>query len=185
LGTAFIPVKNDISGNVRKVKTKYESAREKCKYVEDLVDYDLAHNGGKMANATEGLLWLKRGLEFMLELLSEMVRVYRSSMDKSKTDSLTGIINDAYNSTLKRHHGFVSKQLFKVVILAAPTRSTILKALAEGREDADDICINHIALHLDNFRTNVAHIVNYYVKKNLDTPNPYAKYFLLYSAGLV
>lgn len=55
-----------------------------------------------------------RGLEFMLEFLSEMVQVYRSSIDKEKTNSLTGSINNAYNNTLKRHHGFISKQLFKV-----------------------------------------------------------------------
>lgn len=50
----------------------------------------------------------------MLEFLSEMVQVYRSSADKKKTESLTGSINNAYNNTLKRHHGFISKQLFKV-----------------------------------------------------------------------
>ncbi|VDK85022.1 unnamed protein product, partial [Onchocerca ochengi] len=195
LGTAFIPIKNDISGNVTKVRTKYESEKGKCKYIEDLIEDDLAKNNGKMGVATEGLLWLKRsevrlkkhvldcmygivtqqleafwniclivlcksctlekgGLEFMLEFLSEMVQVYRSSIDKKKTNSLTGSINNAYNNTLKRHHGFISKQLFKVVILAAPTRSTILKILAEGEEGLDDICIEHIAAHLDNFRIN-------------------------------
>ncbi|CAG9537558.1 unnamed protein product [Cercopithifilaria johnstoni] len=172
LGTAFIPIKNDISGNIIKIKTKYESGKDKYKYIEDLVEDDLIKNNGKMGIATEGLLWLKRGLEFMLEFLSEMVQVYQSSIDKEKTDSLTGSIKNAYNNTLKRHHGFISKQLFKVVILAAPTRSTILKALAEGGEGVDDICIDHIATHLDNFRTNVTHIVNYYIIKKLDTPNP-------------
>uniref|UniRef100_A0A0R3RVI1 GLTP domain-containing protein n=1 Tax=Elaeophora elaphi TaxID=1147741 RepID=A0A0R3RVI1_9BILA len=172
LGTAYIPIKNDISGNVAKIRTKYESGKDKYKYIEDLIEDDLVKNGGKMGTATEGLLWLKRGLEFMLEFLSEMVRVYRSSTDKKKTDSLTNSINNAYNNTLKRHHGFISKQLFKVVILAAPTRSTILKALAEGIEGVDDICIDHIAAHLDNFRTNLVHIVNYYIIKKLDTPNP-------------
>ncbi|MCP9257198.1 Glycolipid transfer protein [Dirofilaria immitis] len=133
LGTAFIPIKNDISGNVTKVRTKYESGKDKCKYIEDLVEDDLARNNGKMGTATEGLLWLKRGLEFMLEFLSEMVQV---------------------------------------IILAAPTRTTILKVLAKGEEGMDDICIDHIAAHLDNFRTDVAHIVNYYITKKLDTPNP-------------
>lgn len=50
----------------------------------------------------------------MFEFLSEMVQVYRSSTDKKKTDNLTSSINNAYNNTLKRHHGFISKQLFKV-----------------------------------------------------------------------
>ncbi|VDK64192.1 unnamed protein product [Anisakis simplex] len=174
LGTAFIPVKNDIAGNVAKVRSKFDTDKVKFKYIEDLIDDDLAQNGGKLGYATEGLLWLKRGLEFMLELLSEMVREYRSSADKQSTESLMGSINKAYITTLKRHHGFVSKQLFKVVILAAPYRKTILKALAEGHEgpDMDDICIDHIEKHLDNFRINVAHLVNYYIAKKLETPNP-------------
>lgn len=60
LGTAFIPIKNDISSNVTKVRTKYESEKGKCKYIEDLIEDDLAKNNGKVGVATEGLLWLKR-----------------------------------------------------------------------------------------------------------------------------
>lgn len=52
----------------------------------------------------------------MLEFLTAMVKQYRSSVDKSKTESLAGIINEAYATTLRRHHGFISKQLFKVFV---------------------------------------------------------------------
>ncbi|KAM3715879.1 Glycolipid transfer protein [Dirofilaria immitis] len=158
LGTAFIPIKNDISGNVTKVRTKYESGKDKCKYIEDLVEDDLARNNGKMGTATEGLLWLKRGLEFMLEFLSEMVQVYRSSTDKKKTNSLTSSINNAYNNTLKRHHGFISKQLFKVIILAAPTRTTILKVLAKGEEGKVPV-ITGIDLMYEVERSDASHFV--------------------------
>uniref|UniRef100_A0A0N5AAC0 GLTP domain-containing protein n=1 Tax=Syphacia muris TaxID=451379 RepID=A0A0N5AAC0_9BILA len=170
LGTAFIPVKKDIAGNVKKVETKFVKNKEKFKYLENLIDDEIETCGG-LDYSTEGLLWLKRGLEFMLELLSLMVKEYRTS-DKAKTESLVNIIDTAYRSTLKRHHGFVSKQLFKVVILAAPYRKTLLKALAENRDDIDDICIAHIENHLDNFRANVEELVNYYIEKKLDTPNP-------------
>lgn len=172
LGTAFIPVKNDIAGNVTKVRTKFEKDKEKFKYIEELVDDDVASCGG-LGYSTEGLLWLKRGLEFMLELLTLMVQEYRSNEDKGKTESLVRIIDAAYQVTLKRHHGFISKQLFKVVILAAPYRKTLLKALAENQEGIDDICIAHIEAHLDNFQCNVERLVNYYIEKKLDTPNPY------------
>lgn len=60
LGTAFIPIKNDISGNVTKIRIKYETRKDKYKYIEDLVEDDLAENSGNMGIATEGLLWLKR-----------------------------------------------------------------------------------------------------------------------------
>lgn len=103
-------------------------------YLQDLIDSDLRDNGGNLGIATEGLLWLKRqantmlrslsprifndhsfrGLEFMLEMLTLMVDGYRSTPDKSKTENLVSVINTAYERTLKRHHGFMSKQLFKV-----------------------------------------------------------------------
>ncbi|PIO67637.1 glycolipid transfer protein [Teladorsagia circumcincta] len=80
-----------------------------------------------------------RGLEFMLEMLTLMVQEYRSSADKSKTENLVGVINKAYEKSLKRHHGFMSKQLFKLVIHAAPYRRTILKAVALGKDGLDEV----------------------------------------------
>ncbi|KAK5978246.1 Glycolipid transfer protein [Trichostrongylus colubriformis] len=170
LGTAFSPVKADINGNVVKVRTRFEKDRIGQRYLQDLIDMDLREHGGNFGIATEGLLWLKRGLEFMLELLTLMVQEYRSSPDKSKTENLVAVINKAYEKSLKRHHGFMSKQLFKLVIHAAPYRRTILKAVALGKDGLDDLCIEHIASHLDNFRINVGVLVDYYLLKKLDTP---------------
>jgi hypothetical protein len=50
----------------------------------------------------------------MLELLTLMVKEYDSTADKSLTENPVNIIRTAYDMTLKRHHGFLSKQLFKV-----------------------------------------------------------------------
>lgn len=50
----------------------------------------------------------------MLELLRLMVAEYHSNVDKSKTENIVGILRQAYEKTLKRHHNFVAKQLFKV-----------------------------------------------------------------------
>uniref|UniRef100_A0A914XIH7 Glycolipid transfer protein domain-containing protein n=1 Tax=Plectus sambesii TaxID=2011161 RepID=A0A914XIH7_9BILA len=170
LGTAFTPVKNDIAGNVLKVKTKYNLDRENCSTVQKLVETDLSQHGGRMGIPTEGLLWLKRGLEFMLELLTLMVSDYKESKDKKKTENLVQTIRKAYEMTLKRHHGFVSKQLFKLVIHAAPYRKDILKAVALGQEGKEDLCIDHIAAHLGNFRANVNSLVQLYYAKGLETP---------------
>lgn len=45
-----------------------------------------------------------------------------------------------------------------------------MKGVALGHENMDDICIEHIESHLDNFRTNVGILVDYYIEKKLDTP---------------
>ncbi|CAJ0581216.1 unnamed protein product, partial [Mesorhabditis spiculigera] len=172
LGTAFAPVKADISGNVTKVRARFEKNKEGQKYLQDLIDQDLAENGGKLGIATEGLLWLKRGLEFMLHMLGQMIDQYKAGGDRSKTESLVQVINYAYERSLKRHHGFMSKQLFKLVIHAAPYRRTILKAVALGKEGLDDVCIQHMEEHRANFNLNVNVLVDYYVSKGLETPNP-------------
>lgn len=45
---------------MRKVRTKFEAMKENGKYLQNLIDADLCEHNGKMGNATEGLLWLKR-----------------------------------------------------------------------------------------------------------------------------
>jgi hypothetical protein len=45
---------------VTKVRTKYESNPNKFPFLQDIVEADLAENGGKLGIASEGLLWLKR-----------------------------------------------------------------------------------------------------------------------------
>uniref|UniRef100_A0A0N5BKV0 GLTP domain-containing protein n=1 Tax=Strongyloides papillosus TaxID=174720 RepID=A0A0N5BKV0_STREA len=168
-GTAFSPVKNDIMGNVIKVRTKYETNKERMATIQDLIDADLIDNNAKLGVATEGLLWLKRGLEFMLQMLIYMVEEYNNNPNKEETENLKNIINKAYELTLKRHHNFLAKNLFKLVIHAAPYRRTILKHVALGKDGYDEICIEHITSHLENFRENVASLVDYYYEKKLET----------------
>ncbi|KAL3103744.1 hypothetical protein niasHS_001346 [Heterodera schachtii] len=174
LGMAFVPVKNDIAGNVHKVRTKFETDRKRMEVLQDLVDIDLLENGGKIGTATEGLLWLKRGLEFMLELLKALVRDYKKARTDvgaaTKTENLADILNEAYEKTLKRHHNFISKQLFKVVLHAAPRRRTLLLAVAYGHEGLEEICVEHIAELLTNFEANVNALVDYYHSKKLEIP---------------
>ncbi|KAL3091094.1 hypothetical protein niasHT_027854 [Heterodera trifolii] len=176
LGMAFVPVKNDIAGNVHKVRTKFETDRKRMEVLQDLVDIDLLENGGKIGTATEGLLWLKRGLEFMLELLKALVRDYKKARTDvgaaTKTENLADILNEAYEKTLKRHHNFISKQLFRVVLHAAPRRRTLLLAVAYGHEGLEEICVEHIAELLTNFEANVSALVEYYHSKKLEIPPP-------------
>jgi hypothetical protein len=55
-----LPVKNDVLGNVNKVKAKYESSPSDFPFLQDIVLADLKENNNQMGLASEGLLWLKR-----------------------------------------------------------------------------------------------------------------------------
>uniref|UniRef100_A0A7E4UPN8 GLTP domain-containing protein n=1 Tax=Panagrellus redivivus TaxID=6233 RepID=A0A7E4UPN8_PANRE len=166
-GVAFKPVQTDILGNVEKVRRKYLQDPEAMKYIQDLVDIDLNDHDGKFGYATEGLLWLKRGLEFMLNFLRLLVEGYREN--KAKTENMTPALKQAYTNSLKRHHNFIAKQLFNVVVHAAPYRRVLLKAAAYEHEGMEDTVISEIESHLDNFAQNVNAIVEYYYEKNLET----------------
>jgi hypothetical protein len=54
---AFAPVKNDILGNVKKLKDRYTAAPTQSATIQDLVVNELAT---KKHVATEGLVWLIR-----------------------------------------------------------------------------------------------------------------------------
>jgi len=166
-GTAFKPVQNDILGNVTKVRNKYLTDPVKFEFLQDLIDDDLAAHGGKFGVPTEGLLWLKRGLEFMLNFLILLVESYRTN--KEKTESMTPALKEAYAKSLMRHHNFMSKQLFNVVVHAAPYRKTLLKAAAYNHDGMEDIVISEIESHLENFKKNVDVLVQCYYDKNLET----------------
>jgi hypothetical protein len=53
----------------------------------------------------------------MLALLKQLVKDYRNGIstgDLSKSENLTSNLRNSYENTLKKHHNFISKQLFKV-----------------------------------------------------------------------
>nr|CAD2132903.1 unnamed protein product [Meloidogyne enterolobii] len=163
--------KNDISGNVHKISKLFETDKKKMYFLQDLIDEDISENNGKIGIATEGLLWLKRGLQFMLLLLKQLVKDYRNGVlngDLVKSENLTPNLRNSYENTLKKHHNFISKQLFKVVIHAAPSRKTLLKALAYGNDGLEKECINHIDELIGNFEANVQSLVAYYNLKGLE-----------------
>jgi len=165
LGTAFLPVKNDVLGNVNKVRIKYESSPGDCPFLQDIVLADLKANNGGMGLASEGLLWLKRGLEFMLEMLLGLVQMHRNN---DKSDSLHKLLSGCYEKTLKHHHNFISRQLFKVVLLAAPSRKSLIKTVAYGKDGYEEFCVQHMETHLENFKHCVHSLVQFYFDKNLD-----------------
>uniref|UniRef100_A0A914YG00 Glycolipid transfer protein domain-containing protein n=1 Tax=Panagrolaimus superbus TaxID=310955 RepID=A0A914YG00_9BILA len=166
-GVAFKPVQTDILGNVEKVRRKYETDKEKYAYIQDLCDSELRENNGRMGMATEGLLWLKRGLEFMHMFLRLLVEGYRTN--KAKTENMTPALKEAYSKTLMRHHNFLAKQLFGVVVHAAPYRKNLLKAAAYNHDGLEETVVGEIENHLDNFAGNVQAIVEYYYDKKLES----------------
>ncbi|CAG8643197.1 9310_t:CDS:2 [Acaulospora morrowiae] len=123
---AFNVVQSDMNGNIKKIRERYEHDFEKSRTLEMLV---INEQGEKKRIATEGLLWLKRGLEFT----SVALRRSKSNKDEELSASFT----QAYGLTLKKHHSFVVRPVFGLAMKAVPYRAEFFKKLGD-----DEVKIN-------------------------------------------
>ncbi|RIA90297.1 glycolipid transfer protein domain-containing protein, partial [Glomus cerebriforme] len=76
--------------------------------------------------ATEGLLWLKRGLEFT------SVALRRSYNDDN--EELTVSFTEAYSVTLRQFHGALVRPVFSFAMKACPYRKDFFEKLGEDQE---------------------------------------------------
>ncbi|KAI0645880.1 glycolipid transfer protein [Trametes meyenii] len=116
---AFTPVQVDLKGNIAKVRARYDAAPEKSATLELLVANE---KGEKKRTATEGLMWLLRGLSFTCKALQA------AQADPSK--ELSAAFSDSYGATLKQFHSFIVKGVFSVAMKACPYRADFYAKLA-------------------------------------------------------
>ncbi|KAF2998999.1 hypothetical protein E8E13_007788 [Curvularia kusanoi] len=120
---AFKPVKNDMAGNIKKIRDRQLAAPTLSETLQDLVLNELKE---KKHTATEGLVWLNRGLDFTAQALRHNI--------SNPTKELADSFREAYAGTLKPHHSFVVKPLFSAAMSATPYRKDFYAKL--GPDDA-------------------------------------------------
>ncbi|KAK4454235.1 Pleckstrin y domain-containing family A member 8 [Podospora aff. communis PSN243] len=108
---AFSPVKKDMLGNIEKIRKRYLAAPLESENLQDLVRNEIK-SGSHVA--TEGMVWLVRGLEFTCIALSQNVA--------KPTEELSDSFRGAYGQTLKPHHSFLVKPVFSAAMGACPYR---------------------------------------------------------------
>ncbi|KAF5023615.1 hypothetical protein F66182_4317 [Fusarium sp. NRRL 66182] len=122
-GVAFGPVKKDILGNVEKLRARQAEAIAESSTVQDLVRNEL--KTGKHT-ATEGALWLIRGLDFTNQALARNVA--------TPSEELSESFRNAYGNTLKPHHSFIVKPVFSAAMSAVPYRKDFYAKLGDDPE---------------------------------------------------
>ncbi|KAL4796204.1 glycolipid transfer protein domain-containing protein [Aspergillus venezuelensis] len=121
---AFSPVKSDLAGNIKKVRDRQLAAPGESETLQALVLNELKT---KKHVATEGLVWLVRGLDFTAQSL-------RHNIDNASKE-LSDSFREAYGKTLKPHHSFIIKPIFSAAMSATPYRKDFYAKL--GSDDAD------------------------------------------------
>lgn len=97
------------------MRARYDAAPELSGTLEKLVENE---KGEKKRTATEGLLWLLRGLSFTCKALQ--------NAQANKTEELAVAFNKSYEGTLKKFHNFVVKGIFSVRGCFPPLRFLIV-----------------------------------------------------------
>lgn len=127
--TVFAPVKMDFVGNIKKINQKYITNKEEFTTLQKIVLREVNGSLAQVRNsATEALLWLKRGLKFLFQFLSEV---------KNGENNIQTALSNAYGKTLRQYHGWVVRGVFALALRAAPTYEGFVAALVvhEGDEN--------------------------------------------------
>jgi hypothetical protein len=97
----------------QKVRTRYDETPTLSNTLEKLVENE---KGEKKRKATEGLLWLLRGLQFTCKALQNAL--------ENASEELAEAFRKSYEGTLKAFHNFVVKGIFAVGSFSPSSPST-------------------------------------------------------------
>ncbi|CAM1511163.1 Fc.00g086760.m01.CDS01 [Cosmosporella sp. VM-42] len=112
-----------MTGNIKKLRERQAAAPAESETIQDLIRNELKT---KKHVATEGALWLVRGLEFTGVALSRNVA--------SPSEELADSFRASYANTLKPHHSFLVKPIFSAAMSACPYRADFYKKLGATPE---------------------------------------------------
>lgn len=125
--SAFQVVQKDMTGNITKIRTKLLADPAGSGTLQDLV---LSEANTKSKTATQGLLWLSRGLQFTSQAMRETV--------DNPSKELTVTFTDAYSKTLSQYHGMLVKPIFKLAMKACPYRKDFFEKLGADQTKVEE-----------------------------------------------
>ncbi|KAL3685360.1 hypothetical protein R1sor_003382 [Riccia sorocarpa] len=129
-GTSMSLVKSDIGGNIDRLDNKYASDPTAYHLLYEIVRKEVAENTAKKsASCTNGLLWLTRAMDFLVELFRNLLANQNWTMHQACTE--------AYAATLKKWHGWVASAAFTVAMKLVPDRKKFFSLLGDGNLNAD------------------------------------------------
>ncbi|ODV88815.1 hypothetical protein CANCADRAFT_128776 [Tortispora caseinolytica NRRL Y-17796] len=108
---AFSVVQKDMKGNVDKIRERLLAKPIDASTLQKLV---LDEKANKTTKATQGLLWLTRGLKFTATAIRKNVN--------NESEELTKSFSDAYSETLSKYHSMMVRPIFKLAMKAVPYR---------------------------------------------------------------
>lgn len=147
-GAAMTLVKSDIGGNITRLESKYSSNPSKFNYLYSLVQLEVETKTAKASSScTNGLLWLTRAMDFLVELFRNLLDHPDWTMSQACTDS--------YGKTLKKWHGWLASSSFSVAMKLAPDRKKFMEVIGGNGDimgDIDKFCTTFTPLLKENHK---------------------------------
>ena len=110
---------------MQKVRARYDETPALSNTLERLVENE---KGEKKRKATEGLMWLLRGLQFTCKALQ--------NAQENASEELSVAFSKSYDVTLKAFHNFVVKGIFAVGSLLPSGPRTAVHFFRSGRVES-------------------------------------------------
>jgi len=121
-GAAMALVKTDIGGNVSRLESKYSSNPSEFNHLYSMVRVEVEAKTAKgSSSCTNGLLWLTRAMDFLVELFRNLLEHRDWAMSQACSDS--------YGKTLKKYHGWLASSSFTVAMKLAPDRKKFMDVI--------------------------------------------------------
>jgi Glycolipid transfer protein (GLTP) len=114
-----------LSNETQKIRERQLASPLESSTLQSLIKSELAT---KKHTATEGLLWLTRGLDFTAQAL-------RADINPSGSQELADSFRSAYKSTLAPHHSWMVKPIFSAAMSATPYRKDFYAKMVAGGSD--------------------------------------------------
>ncbi|KAK9331600.1 glycolipid transfer protein domain-containing protein [Lipomyces starkeyi] len=130
---AFTVVQMDMNGNIKKIRDRQLANPVISATLQDIV---LSEKVDKNKTATQGLLWLTRGLQLTAVALRKNIE---------STEELNESFTKAYNETLIKFHNMVVRPVFKLAMKACPYRKDFYAKLGNDYEAVKEQLLTWLA----------------------------------------
>ncbi|KAM7521731.1 hypothetical protein LguiA_011633 [Lonicera macranthoides] len=147
-GAAMALVKSDIGGNITRLENKYKSSPAEFTNLYNMVRVEVEAKTAKASSScTNGLLWLTRAMDFLLELFRNLLEHPDWTMSQACSDS--------YSKTLKKWHGWLASSSFSLAMKLAPDRKKFMDVVGgtgDINADIEKFCTNFSPLLEENHK---------------------------------
>ncbi|XKL68013.1 hypothetical protein PGB90_003504 [Kerria lacca] len=160
-GFGFEPVRDDLRRNIEKLLKKYNENTEEYRCLMRMILQE-SRKGEK--NLTENLLWLRRGLSLMEKFMSIFLQKEQMGVFD---ENMSSILNEAYEKSLKTHHGIFTQILFNVLCSRCPNRTQFLKILGCAEINDKEQLLSMLNKYLTNLQSNLEVLMIFYQNNNI------------------